>query len=65
MNKADFLRQWLVDNYPYVVLAMAEEKDRPQIQSIINACKKHDVPFKTFMDIMSDVMGGNVSEYSK
>ncbi len=58
MNK-DFLETWLVANYPFVMLAMADEKDRPNVQKIIDACKKHDVPFKTFMDIMGDVMRGD------
>lgn len=58
MNK-DFLETWLVANYPFVMLAMVDEKDRPNLQKVINACKKYDVPFKTFVDILHEANKGD------
>ena len=58
MNK-DLLEYWFEVNYPFVALAMVEEKDRPLLLSTIKACEKHGVTLKKFHDILIDSRVGD------
>ena len=52
----NFLEQWLEVNYKFIAMALAEtEEARVMISKASDACEKHNVSFKTFMDILGEV----------
>ena len=52
----NFLEQWLEDNYKYIAMALAENDEvRVMISKLSDSCKKHNVSFKTFVDILGEV----------